>query len=128
MLGGGGGGGGLNLCNKLASCQYLLWNVVVIIASHTNTHFIFPLCKCTTRLLKYTVDIDPFAVANQFCFLWPLHQLFISCKPDSERLCKNNIVLWCIVIYAPCPNPSPEFAVVFVVLLALKTGILDLMS
>ena len=26
--GGGGGGGGLNLCNKLASCQYLLWNVV----------------------------------------------------------------------------------------------------
>ena len=25
-----------------ASCQYLLWNVVVITASHTNTHFILP--------------------------------------------------------------------------------------
>ena len=29
-----------------ASCQYLLWNVVVITASHTNTHFMLLMTRC----------------------------------------------------------------------------------
>ena len=70
-----------------ASCQYLLWNVVVITASHTNTHFMLLMTRCR---------IDYFLTAGSMWYLlvnlpelgkfWTysrLNQLKTLSRPDT---------------------------------------------